>query len=856
MHNLKYELYHKQYGKLRFGTIFRMHPHKNSSWADIAHWQGHDVREFRNLIIKQLSGFKKSVLEKQPDPGIEQALAIREELEKIYGPQPIGKSKNMEHWVSWKTAYAGYILEYYPHKLKEIHETFTVPLKDLWRKAFEDAKQYRLLAVNQASVEELNKARDACFGTAAQIAKKAKTIFAKDVRPYGELNRIVLSRVMRDTSSKMYGLWVNSMVEGMKPLIKQLIKDQFKAGIIVEKGGVNAAMEKFTEEILPLLRRDFMQLLPKAKFHTGIFAVICPYKSEITSQKGPPSKKQIKADDKKLKDMLKNTSLQGYETARYKVIEGEFRNSVLRAKEAILEEILSGDLLLKRMAAFVEGVDYSDEMLQKLNARKRAKEGRGQDLARLTESGVPDTSAPLVALMLGASKGGGVSVKPVQAYMNPAYYANAFPERVVYGTESKYPPKPGKWGFEAQAEIKPPFKDSANFEGIPFVSKFPRLDGILKDWGDIRPLVLRNPQNSKEVNILYAAWNYQGFFFGYNVTLPSMKDYHYVSQYSMSWNRQIMSGKTVKKGGVGWAFKGDYLRLLFDTLDARHENRGEPHTQEFLIFPRGTDSDRHMPGIERVFASEREAKTKEYRGVVAKAKVFPSQPLPEQGPDGSGPFRVTRCSDTGYTTEVFIPRSLFSVPVFAPGWYIGFDAMIAKGYQSKHGNGYVWGKARDASYGDRGGLHPKNWGDVLLLGTDPYFSIQHASDDYPQARAIMPGHSYLLTVIDPDRNVHIKSKDTVLVSAEVVVGGTGCRDMEVFILKETKENNGIFRGFIDTQPGVKNEVLGVLEMESGDEVRFGYVDFANAKGMRNAINEIRLPVVHALMSVVTKKEGN
>ena len=51
-----------------------------------------------------------------------------------------------------------------------------------------------------------------------------------------------------------------------------------------------------------------------------------------------------------------------------------------------------------------------------------ALKGRGQDLAKLTADGVPDTSALLVVLMLGASKGHGASLQPVALLEPPSAY--------------------------------------------------------------------------------------------------------------------------------------------------------------------------------------------------------------------------------------------------------------------------------------------------------------------------------------------------------------------------------------------------------------------------------------------------
>ena len=46
---------------------------------------------------------------------------------------------------------------------------------------------------------------------------------------------------------------------------------------------------------------------------------------------------------------------------------------------------------------------------------------------------------------------------------------------------------------------------------------------------------------------------------------------------------------------------------------------------------------------------------------------------------------------------------------------------------------------------------------------------------------------------------------------------------------------------------------GYVELQAGQEVVFGYVDLANARGVRNAITYIRLPVAASLADVTAKK---
>ena len=516
--------------------------------------------------------------------------------------------------------------------------------------------------------------------------------------------------------------------------------------------------------------------------------------------------------------------------------------------------------------ASVESVDYTDKVQQRLHARARALAGRGQDLARLTEDGVPDTSAPMIALMFGAAKGHGASLEPTLAGMIPGYHSGARPGVAIRPCRPMLPPPPYPWARVTQPEIKPDF-NSLCWEGAPFMANFPRLDGDLRDWGKIRPLLLRKARKyhpgPEEPICLYAAWNYQGFFFGYHVPEPAVR-----YAYPRMWYRyKDVTGIVLEQTtSTGWAYTGDYFRMMFDTLDARGDTPGEPHVQEFVIFPRGTEQNPNIPGIERIVKSTRDATLRGPWGghVVSSARIFLPQPGMDEGPDGSGPYRVTRFTKDGYTVEAFLPRSLFKMPVFAPGWWVGFDCVVAFGPQPPGGWGInLGGKVWCPTWHRRGRMRkdvPNQWGDLMLLGTDPRLAVQDADTQAALTTAVVPGHSYLITVIDPDRNVRITAEDTVVVSAEVISaslpdggsrGGTrdaGNDDVEVYILRETGKNTSIFRGYVNTQPGRGRQIQGVLEMMPGQEFRLGYVDLANAEGRRNVIYRLNLPVVATLMS--------
>ncbi len=811
-----------------------------------------------------------------PGPSLQQARYIKQGLLSLYN-RTAGGYKNQSIIPSWNDYLYngpqcyGLMTEFYPHRREEIKPR-TDELDALWRKAFDELETYVQLAEEGEDAEALKPAQQAFFKTIREVFKRCRELLAGSQRACHTINRTLLLTRLRepDLQKKHYRRWVDKMVETLSPLIRAYAEGQFEQGIIQRDGTVEKALEKFPSTMLPLLRRDVKRLLPREKFNRLIFYPF-RYRSLITGERCPPSDADYQAERKSMAAALKaDPKLKAYADERRKLLARHFHDAVTNTVQVIRKHIFARGLLTRNINALAEGVDYSDKVQERLDARKAAKEGRGQDLARLSKDGLPDPSARLVALQYGLSKGG--LVEPVLCPQRPGFITETFPGAALRGGVPRRPPTPAKWGRVTQAEIPCPFRDSPAFEAIPFLSRFPRLDGDLRDWGMIRPLVLtpygdlvKDRYRGRPI-ILYAAWNYQGFFFGYQVHQP-VAEFFYPEQYRTkarrrpSWAGGGFTGRVraIREKGFNWMCRGDHLRLLFDTLDARSVTRGDRHTQEFVVIPMGSDTDPTLPGFERIISSKRDAEATEWRRIIASGRGFLPQPPPEHGPDGTGPYRATRMheaaklEDQGYTVEVFIPRSLFRVPVFAPGWHIGFDCAVAVGGQGEF-RGQYWSRGQDAVPGDEGvGVSPRKWGDVLLLGTDPFLAVQDADRKGTLTKAVVPGHSYLLTVIDPDRNVYASAEDSILVSAEVASClPAGARhgkdkDIEVFLLTETEKNSGIFRGYVNTQPGTGRKVQAVLEVMPGEEVRFGYVDIGNAKGRRNVVFELRLPVIAPVM---------
>ena len=754
----------------------------------------------------------------------------------------------------WDQCIAYFIRHWHPHRADELAGQVAAIAK-LWDQVLAGAQGYQDKAAANVPPDQLKPLQQAVLEGLGAIAAEGGKLCVTPERQgqCNVVNRAVRNRVLRgEEREKVYQRLVAAIVAAIEPAIRDMAQTEFREGIIIRQQGMEETLKEFTKEVLALLKRDVEAVVPKPQFDELAFlGGMNPYRSKVTGKDSAPADEELAAEEAAAAKVLEAWGPDDRKWAdkRQAVLAEEFAAAADRVSAALVDRLTEEGRLRSDFYNAVETVDYTDKVKQRLEARRRAMEGRGQDLAKLTDEGVPDTSASMIALMFGASKGHGANLEPVQTTMFPAFLQDGSPQVAVMPAAALYPRVAHKWGFETQPDVKAKFS-TPRFEGIPFLPQFPNMDGELADWGKIRPLILNRAAG--EPIVVLAAWNYQGFFFGYRVVQPE-ESFYWPSQYRAHGAHDYYAIVTDKVGGLDWAYRGDYFRLLFDTLDARRPNRGEPHAQEFVVFPRGTDSMADTPGIERVIASQRDAATKQWRGIKSTCKAFSLQPPATHGPDGTGPYRVTRAIATGpaeqqgYATEVFIPRTLFNVPIFCPGWNIGFDCAVATGAQGRF-KGQVWASENGAGGGLGGGNDPSLWGDLLLLGTDPKIFVQNADSAGTIARSIHPGHSYLITVIDPDRNVTLSRKDTVLVSAEVNATNG---DVEVYVLEETEPNSSVFRGYVNTQPGAGRAVQGLLEVLPLQTVRLGYVDIADARGNRNAVFEIKLPVAAAVTNLAS-----
>jgi len=764
----------------------------------------------------------------------------------------------------WKADFDRYVRAYYPHEAKKLAAT-KQRLDGLWKRLAAQAKRYADRAKASAPAGQLKGELDALRKAMGEL----NTVWASILVPaakqgdYRLANQTLRSRVLRGAFRDVaYRQTIDLLVERLRPPVEQLAESQFREGMVLSEKGVHEAMKEFRVKAIVLLRRDMENTISRPLFYRKLFhSWYNPYRNPVTNDSGPPSAAQIEADEAAFAKASSRLPT-GYVRGRSEAIQQEVNATIVAAVDGMLDQILTKEGRLKRAVyAQADTVDYADPFKQKLEARDMAWKGRRQDLMDLTAEGVPETSTPLVALASGAGQGQ-IALKPVVAIMRPGFFSDGpRAATALRWSRPTAPPPPAPWGFVTQAEVPRPFHTS-NFEGIPFLVNFPDLDGDLGDWGKVRPLLLRHdnirdPALKTGPTLVYAAWNYQGFFFGYHVDQKRTK-FSLPSQYRIGADGVTLIKDSRISAHNQFVERGDFFVVMFDTLDARLPFRGDPHAQEFYLLPRGTATDPDLPGAERVFASRRHGQTDGNFGWsrrICHGRLFP--PQPRSSPDGTGPHRVTRMDDDGYTVEVFLPRSIFKVPVFAPGWFVGFDCYVGMGKQPTGSGARYAGKgwANHTSWPASVGNNPARWGDLLMLGTDARFTVQDAAAGWARATALIPGHSYLLTVVDPDRNVHLAGTDTVLVSAEVIGGAPGPKgapvasDVELYVLRETGKNTSTFRGYINTQPGAGADVRGVLEVLPGREVRLRYVDIADARGRRNVICEQRLPAVSATLEV-------
>src|SRR4030095_561082 len=132
---------------------------------------------------------------------------------------------------------------------------------------------------------------------------------------------------------EMYALFREELTKGLEPIIRTFARGQFKKGILVHKQGVDAAMRDFSNQIVPLLRRDIEAMIPKKVFARLVFDASYPFKQYKTPGIGeaprvPAADDGTAARARAGQAVAKRPELQAYVDQRRRGHEENFRTSV------------------------------------------------------------------------------------------------------------------------------------------------------------------------------------------------------------------------------------------------------------------------------------------------------------------------------------------------------------------------------------------------------------------------------------------------------------------------------------------------------------------------------------------------
>ncbi|KKK83629.1 hypothetical protein LCGC14_2791460, partial [marine sediment metagenome] len=401
------EWYQKQVSPTLFGNMWYQLLGPGNKWPPSAQvwnrkytgsygwWREHnwsDLKSYRMLTDKLRS--LKAIADSTPTDAESAGKAVGT-VRYLYD----GRYSNTYPKPSWRdTIYGatggtctthGILEEFHPHRRDKL-KPVTDRLDGLWKEALAATEQLRQKSEANAPAAEIRAAFVPLATALKQIVAEAKPLTQLNERDHRAVNwAIRLDILTGPERDKVYDWWVAEVLSGLTPLVRDFARGQFKKGIIVHKDGVDKAMAEFPKTVVPLLRRDIEKMLNRRKFYDRIHATVYPFKgyaSKVTGKGRLPTRKDAEAELAIAGKILARwpEADRAYATERRKLLAEQFRGAVGRTKEALLDMVLTGNLLFREMGSFIEGVDYADKVQEKLDARAMALKGRGQDLAKLT----------------------------------------------------------------------------------------------------------------------------------------------------------------------------------------------------------------------------------------------------------------------------------------------------------------------------------------------------------------------------------------------------------------------------------------------------------------------------------------
>ncbi|NRA38269.1 MAG: hypothetical protein HRU15_09025, partial [Planctomycetes bacterium] len=305
------------------------------------------------------------------------------------------------------------------------HDDMLDQMTDDWEDVIEAAIEIEETAKAGATIAELHALREQKNAQLKAISKNISKLLKGsdgkniDFKTRQKVNDLLRFRILADVDiqKEQHQKMIDGMVVGLAKLIKDFARSQFRKGILEDKDGIDAAVEKFQADIIPLMTSDLkkrvcsLRFFQEAVFNAGSHKKFNDILGDL--HYAPGSTADVDKENKTLDALLeKHADLGNFVKLREIEIRKQYDEAVGNVVDDIIMKTLVGGWLAKNMSAFVEGVDYSDKVEEKLKARESAKEGRKQDMARMTKDGVPDTDLGMTALKIAGQKGHGANLQP------------------------------------------------------------------------------------------------------------------------------------------------------------------------------------------------------------------------------------------------------------------------------------------------------------------------------------------------------------------------------------------------------------------------------------------------------------
>jgi len=361
--------------------------------------------------------------------------------------------------------------------------------------------------------------------------------------------------------------------------------------------------------------------------------------------------------------------------------------------------------------------------------------------------------------------------------------------------------KPAESKADKADAYKPTFV-SRKFAVIPFIPEPMKLDLNAEKWKDIPSLKIAyahgdsnggglkivSPQNVK------MCWDHAGLYMYMDVIDPDNK-----------------IAKVTKR--EFWL--GDGIEIFIDAMNAKDPKRGASWTQQFWVWPFGSDKNANVWGGEAKVKADGDG-------------VF----IQSDEAEWKGPHiqRAAKPTPQGWQMEVFVPAGLVNNLDLKPGRIIGFDLSICGGNSIGKDVYFYW------AVGDvQVSTHPATWGDIMMGGSDGKVELpEKLGSELAQgevlkpARGLVIGEPLKVRVTDMDMDLHPTSKDKVSVTVSTRTG-----EKQVMILEETGVKTGVFEGSLSTTLSTGDSQPGKLSLYEGDEITVTYTDQARGNGSKD-----------------------